>query len=235
MAANILPGLIAEFVFRGQGVRFFVRNIIDFVQNAHLNGAFYEASELEAMERFLKPGGVFLDVGANIGNHAIFAAMFGGQREVILIEPNPEAIRMLRVNLVLNELKLDTSHLGVGLSDQARNAEPSTPVNNLGGTKMILKDDGPLRLVAGDTLFADRPIDFIKIDVEGQELAVLAGLEQTIAATRPPIFVEVDNDNEPAFDAWLKAHNYVAAWAGPRFRNRNFIVRPAEKAAPEGG
>ena len=47
--------------------------------------------------------------------------------------------------------------------------------------------------------------------------------------------MEVDNDNEPAFDAWLTAHGYIVAWAGPRFRNRNFIVRPAEQAAPDGG
>jgi len=226
MAANIVPGMVAEFVFRGSGVRFFVKNVRDIIQNAHVNGAFYEADHLAVIEQHLLPGGVFLDIGANVGNHAIYVAKFCRPSQVIVIEPNPEALVLLRLNLLLNNLGIDTSHLGVGLSDAERRAEPRTPANNLGGTKMLLSDEGPLRLVTGDSLFAARHIDFIKIDVEGQELAVLAGLEATIAASRPAMFIEVDNENEAGFEAWLADHDYEVTFAFPRYRNRNFVVRP---------
>ncbi|THD80630.1 MAG: FkbM family methyltransferase [Phenylobacterium sp.] len=231
MPATLTPGMVCEFGFRGKATRFFVRNLMDIIQNAHLNGAFYEEEHLAVIERHLKPGGVFLDVGANVGNHAIYVAKHCDPGAVIVIEPNPQALVLLRLNLLLNRLDLDTSHLGVGLSDQERKAEPSTPPNNLGGTKMVLKDDGPLKLVAGDSLFAGRRIDFIKIDVEGQEIAVLAGLEQTIAASRPPMFIEVDNENERAFQTWLADHDYEVAFAFPRYRNQNFVVRPKEAPA----
>ncbi|HEY8574399.1 FkbM family methyltransferase [Phenylobacterium sp.] len=224
--ASYIPGVLVEFGFRNKAVRFFVRNLADVIQNAHANGAFYEQDHLEVMEKHLKPGGVFLDVGANIGNHSVFVAKYCKPREVILVEPNPEAIVLLRLNLLLNRLELDTKHVGVGLSDREQTAEPSVPANNLGGTKMVLKQDGRLKLVTGDSLFAERHIDFIKIDVEGQEMAVLAGLEKTIANSRPSMFIEVDEENRAAFIAWVADHDYEVAHAFPRYLNQNFVVVP---------
>lgn len=232
MPATVVPGLVVESTFRGKTVRFFVRNIADIVQNAHLNGSFYELDHLAQIERHLTAGGVFLDIGANVGNHAIYASKFCDQREVILVEPNPQALRILQLNLVLNGMESTASVLAVGLSDKKRRAEPLIPNNNLGGTRMIFKDDGPLRLVPGDELFQGRRIDFIKIDVEGQELNVLEGLEHTIQASRPPIFIEVDNENEAAFAAWRSAHDYEVAFEFPRYRNQNFILRPQEAPLP---
>ena len=228
MPANVVPGLFCEFGFRGKAVRFFVRNMADIIQHAHVNGAFYEADHLAVMETHLKPGCVFLDIGANVGNHAIYVAKYCAPAQVIVIEPNPEALVLLRLNLLLNRTDglIDASHLGVGLSDVERAASAQTPANNLGGTKMIPTEGGPLRLVPGDSLFAGRHIDFMKIDVEGHEMEVLAGLAQTIAASRPAMFIEVDNHNEAAFQAWLAANAYEVAYAFPRYRNQNFVIRP---------
>lgn len=227
MLTVFVPGVMVEFRYGGKGVRFFVRNVADIVQSAHANGAFYEQEYLQVLARYLKPDGVFLDVGSNVGNHAVFVAKFGGQREVIVIEPNPEAIGLLRINLLLNGLKLDASHLGVGLSDREQNATAQVPANNLGGARMAPSADGSIRLVTGDSLFAGRAVDFIKIDVEGQELAVLAGLAQTIAANRPTMFIEVGEETREAFFAWVEQHGYEVAWAFPRYRlTQNVIVRP---------
>ena len=231
MAARHLPGIICEFGFRKRGFRFFVTNIADTIQNRHFNGGFYEPEELSIIEAHLAPGGVFLDLGANVGNHAIYVAKFCQQQAVILIEPNPEALRHLRTNLLLNQLDLDVSHLGLGLSDATGQAELAWDVNNLGGARMTTSPAGPIKLVTGDSLFADRHIDFMKIDIEGHEIRALEGLEQTIAASRPKIFVEVDNDNRPAFEAWREAHDYTTVKTFRRYQiNENVLIVPAEKA-----
>jgi Met-10+ like-protein len=53
-------------------------------------GVFYEREELEIIATHFK-GGTFVDIGANVGNHSIFAAKFLGASKVIAFEPNPTA------------------------------------------------------------------------------------------------------------------------------------------------
>lgn len=218
---------MTEFPFRGRTVRFFVKNVADIVQNAQANGRFYESDTLPIIERFLRPEGVFLDVGSNVGNHAIFARLFGGQREVIAIEPNPEAIQLLRLNVLLNQADINLDHLGLGFSDAEQSAVAIVPHNNLGGARMEAREDGGLRLVRGDTVCAGRHVDFIKIDVEGLEPAVLRGLSQTIAESRPTIFLEIDAANRQEVGDWIQANGYEVAHAFPQYpRTQNVIVRP---------
>lgn len=224
---TFLPGIVTEFIYRGQAVRFFVKNVADIIQSSYINGRFYESDTLPTMERFLRPGGVFLDVGSNVGNHAIYAKMFGEQKEVIAIEPNPEAIQLLRLNAILNRVDINFDHLGVGLSDAAKAAIAIVPHNNLGGARMEAREDGGLRLVRGDDICAGRHIDFIKIDVEGLEPAVLRGLSRTIGDCRPAIFLEIDNNNRDAIGEWIQANGYEVAHAFPRYpRTQNVILRP---------
>ncbi|MCR5874967.1 FkbM family methyltransferase [Phenylobacterium sp. J426] len=227
MSITHVPGVLTEFSHRGRQVRFFVKNMADAVQNFHLNGNFYEADTLSVIEGYLRPGDVFLDVGANVGNHAIYVALYCQPGEVIVVEPNPEAIPLLRANLALNYLVVNTQHVGVGLSDAPRQVVAQFPRNNLGAARMVEQEDGRLRLVVGDELFADRKIDFIKIDVEGHELGVLNGLKRTLAANRPTIFLEIDTANRDAVFAWIEEHGYEVAHAFRQYTlTQNVILRP---------
>ena len=94
-------GIVSTFNANGQQVSMFVVNEWDYIQAHHLKGRFYEQEELELIGRHFK-GGVFVDVGANIGNHTIYALKFLGATKVIAFEPNPAAARILKVNLALN-------------------------------------------------------------------------------------------------------------------------------------
>lgn len=235
MSAKQTPGIICQFVCRRQVVRFFVSNLGDTIQNRHFNGGFYEPEELRIIETHLKPGGVFLDLGANVGNHAVFVAKFCQPGAVILIEPNPEALQHLRFNLLLNRLDLDTRHLGLGLSDLAETADVTWKPNNLGGARMAAREGGAIQLVTGDSLLADRHIDFMKIDIEGHEIKALNGLERTIAASRPKIFVEVDDENRAPFEAWRQAHDYTTLKTFRRYTiNENVLIAPNETLKAEG-
>jgi FkbM family methyltransferase len=225
MPAITIPGVLAEFAYRNQPVRFFVSDIADVIQNQHINGYFYEIPELEIIEAHLPAGGVYLDIGANVGNHLVYVSKFCSPAEVIAVEPNPSALRLLNLNLVLNGLQ--STVLAVGLSDAPGKAEARWPNHNLGGARMMAEEQGRIRMLPGDDLFADRKIDFMKIDVETQELAVLAGLAKTIAANRPPIFVEVDDVNRAAMEAWIAANGYRVAQKHRRYvDNENLLLLP---------
>lgn len=207
-------------------VRFFAADADDIIQGCHVRGEFYEREELALIERHFPAGGVYLDIGANVGNHLIYVAKFCAPEALIAIEPNVTALKFLEINLALN--RIDATVVSLGLSDRSGRAEARWPTHNLGGARMFPEPAGTVRMVAGDDLFRDRKIDFMKIDVEAQELAVLRGLAKTIAANRPPIFVEVDDANRAAMDAWIAENSYSVAETYRRYvNNENLLLLPA--------
>ncbi|MBU1378375.1 MAG: FkbM family methyltransferase [Alphaproteobacteria bacterium] len=225
MPATTTPGVLAEFAHRGQTVRFFVSDIADVIQNQHINGYFYEPIELDIIAAHFPAGGVYLDIGANVGNHLVYMSKFCAPSAVIAVEPNPSALRLLHLNLLLNALPATV--VAMGLSDAPGKAEARWPSHNLGGARMMAEDNGRIQMIPGDDLFADRKIDFMKIDVEAQELAVLRGLARTIAANRPTIFVEVDDVNREAMDAWIADNRYQVARKHRRYvDNENLLLLP---------
>ena len=94
-----------------------------------------------------------VDVGANVGNHAIFAAKFCDLSDLVVFEPNPESIRLLEINLALNGCAhVDTRFLGLALGSANRMLSLSEPVrDNLGGTRLIEVQAAQLVLVQAHT------------------------------------------------------------------------------------
>ena len=224
------PARIVRTEFFGEPILFTVTDPRDEIQKHHAAGRFYEEEELEIIRRWCPPGGVFCDIGANIGNHSLFAVKFLRARHVIPIEPNPAAIELLVSNLVLNGAAdaCDFGLLGVGLSDrETAGLAVDVPTRNLGGARLVDAAGGTLCARRGDDLLSGRRVDFLKIDVEGMELRVLSGLEETIAASRPRLFIEVDRRNIDAFRNWVACHRYEVV---ARFRrypsNINFALLP---------
>ena len=77
---------------------------------------------------------------------------------------------------------------------------------------------------------AGRRIDFLKVDVEGMELQVLRGFAATIAACKPPIFLEVDHTNNAGLLEWADAAGYEIAMEGRSFKkNRNVLLAPRRR------
>lgn len=206
----------------------------DPVQRALRRGEFYEIEDLRLLSQHLRKGAHIIDIGANIGNHALY---FAGQMQaarVVTIEPNPLALAPLVANVVLNRLGdvIDLGHLGLGLSDRAAGGfGMKRHDRNLGATRMR-PGEGDLQVVPGDNLFGQETPDLMKIDVEGMEIQVLSGLSQTIARTRPLLLVEVDQDNDMAFETWCAAQDYVPLGLGRTGRTKgNRLVQPRERAS----
>ncbi|MEQ5870548.1 FkbM family methyltransferase [Sagittula sp. NFXS13] len=210
---------------------FFTNYHADPIQKSHRKGLFYEHEDLSEVAKLLPDAPRVLDVGANVGNHSLFFATQCGAQRIVVIEPNPLALAPLVANVVFNQLTdvIGMEALGVGLGAQSEGGLfMRTRTRNLGGTRMQRGKDGTLEVHAGDALFADETFDLIKIDVEGMEMDVLAGLAQTIDRCRPLLFVEVDDANIAAFKSWCDLHGYVTRYEQRRYRaNMNFLVEAA--------
>jgi FkbM family methyltransferase len=214
-----LSGTIVSARISNRDVQFFVTDENDMIQREHWVGKFHEAKELEIISQYFPAGGVFADIGSNVGNHMLFVALFLSPCKVIVLEPNLYAFSILKANVSLNQLggRVDVSFGGIGLSNTSAHATAITKAGNLGETRLqINKNCVGLPVVRGDELLSRRRIDFLKIDVEGMEIDVLSGLQQTIEEQKPFIFVEVDNCNAEAFLEWTKANNYVSVYSTGR-------------------
>ncbi len=154
--------------------------------------------------------------------------------QAIVFEPNPLAVAILQVNVRLNGLHrtVDLSYAGIGLSDVPGSGTMEDSPGNMGAARVIMTDaPGGAPLMRGDSLLVHRPIDFIKLDVEGMEMRGLLGLASTIATWRPPLFIEVDPVNAELYPTRHPAHDYVTATTYQRYTvNKNYLVIPAEAA-----
>lgn len=211
----------------GAPVTFCVNMKNDPIQRNHRRGQFYEMSELSRLRRIFPEGRVFADIGANVGNHTLFAAKFLKASKVIPFEPNPRAFELLVQNVLVNGMGdvVDLSKLGVGVSDaNSGGFAMQDRERNLGGAKM-LEGEGDLEVFPGHELLADVTPDFIKIDVEGMEMQVLSGLEPVLKRCRPILMVEVDNTAEEAFMGWVAAQGYAVLSTHQRYRlNKNHLI-----------
>lgn len=224
------------FSFLGKTIRFAVDNPADAIQSCHLNGCFYEARELADMTLLLPEEANILDLGANVGNHAIYFSLIERANNIVVFEPNPRAMRLLKKNIALNNLEdiVDLSHLGIALGKKDGRAtyveDQEKADNNLGGAQLESihsSNESGILVKALDSIALPEIPDFIKIDVEGMEIDVLQGATNLILNNRPILYVEVVTSNREDFYKIMEKWNYRIERTYQRYRGLfNFLCVP---------
>ena len=163
----------------------------------------FEPDAYAAYRKRLKPGDVVLDIGANIGAHTLpLAQCVAPNGRVLAFEPTVYAFKKLQRHRELNpELGRIIHAQQLLLMDSPAAAVPATIASAwpLEQTDGLHPDHaGRPESTAGaraamlDEIVRDEPrIDFIKLDVDGHELAVLRGARATLARCKPPILIEL--------------------------------------------
>jgi FkbM family methyltransferase len=229
-----LHGTIVENAIDGKKVRFFVTNPHDAIMQYHIKGQFYEKEELDLIASYFKGGGVFVDIGANIGNHCVYISKLLPSSKILAFEPNQTAIAILRTNLLLNRCEnVDTRFLGIALGSREGRVSGRTPdPNNLGHTVYAENLSGDVRVSDGDSLLLEEPIEFIKVDVEGMEIEILAGLRQTIRRWQPNLFIEVWDWKLLEFQKWCDEEGYSVVERFQRYSGiQNYVLMPRGQVA----
>ncbi|MEW6125115.1 MAG: FkbM family methyltransferase [Pseudomonadota bacterium] len=159
----------------------------------------YEPVETAFVRAQLREGGVFLDIGANIGWFTMLASTIVGERgHVHAFEPRKPTVDYLRRSVEANALSdLVTVH-EVGLADKAGQwhlawAQGTT---NPGSSCLVADESAAnlntiaISLQKLDDLELSK-VDFVKIDIEGAEMLAMNGGSQTIARHRPVVMSEL--------------------------------------------
>lgn len=185
-------------------------------------------AEVELLSAFVKPGDVVVDVGANVGTHAVpLAAKVGPTGLLLAFEPQRVVHALLTSNLVTN------GHLHARALNAAVGAEPGSllvpPIDyaataNFGGVGLGAASQGePVDVLPLDAVGLEK-LALLKIDVEGMEGQVLAGAMQTLKQCQPVIYLEHNAPNgAPDVLQRLLDLGYSLRWHfSPFFRATNF-------------
>ncbi len=142
------------------------------------------------------PGDIVVDVGAHIGRYALSAAR--NASKVVAVEPDPSNFRLLERNVSLNGLS-NVVLIPKALSSVAGTRSLALAGKENTGTSRVLSGESAARraaassgVVSVETETLDQlvdaiglgRIDWLKIDVEGHEIAVLQGGESALRITR---------------------------------------------------
>ncbi|MCX7304464.1 MAG: FkbM family methyltransferase [Hyphomicrobiales bacterium] len=197
------------------------------IEREQSRGLFFEAMELEELRKVVRPGARVVDVGANTGNHTVFFAGPMRASSVTPFEPLPAAADVLRATVARNGLRtVDLGKLLIGVSDRAGRARlVFSERGGLGATGLRSDPHGDIVVATLDSMLS-APVDLLKIDVEGMEMQVLSGAEDTIGRWRPMIFIEVANHNTSAFCAWLKTARYSVSRIFTDKGHANYLLVP---------
>jgi FkbM family methyltransferase len=135
--------------------------------------------EMHVWRAHLRPGDLFVDVGANIGIYTVFALDLGA--EVIAVEPTARADRV-REHLRLNGY--EATVLQQALSDAPGTVRMTDHLDSL--NHLVLDGPGGVEVPATtlDEVLGDRTAAGVKIDVEGAERLVLQGARRALAERR---------------------------------------------------
>jgi FkbM family methyltransferase len=176
----------------------------------HLNprtGRDYYNGDIEpevqtALQKYLRPGMTFYDIGANIGFFSLLAArLVGAKGRVVAFEADPEIASRLREHLTRNrDVLISVEEKAVWSSSDsvlfARADTTTSPDRGLGHVvDEVAHDTIRIESVSLDEYAATSGApDFLKCDVEGAEVEVFRGAQKLLTEKKPAILCEMHGD-----------------------------------------
>jgi FkbM family methyltransferase len=166
-----------------------------------INFGSYEPEETKVIRRIARQMSTMLDIGANIGWYSLMSASINSNSTIHAFEPIPSTFKRLEKNCRLNGLESKIYCHNYGFSGQPGSfpfyfypqGSGNASMQNLGERENVTIVDCELRTLDSvlDWITPSKYIDFIKCDVEGNELFVLQGGRELLARHKPILLLEL--------------------------------------------
>lgn len=181
----------------------------------------YQKQKLDRALTFCKRRGFALDIGGHVGLWSMWLVC--EFKDVVAFEPVPALANIFRRNVTALNCHLNECALG----ETEQLIDMQVPVETTGNSHVAIEGQHPgtrgvqhpdrIRLYRDIPMlkldsFGFNDVDFIKIDVEGFERAVIAGAEQTIKRSRPVIVVEQKKNESVYGDVVDAASKLLLSW-----------------------
>jgi FkbM family methyltransferase len=177
-----------------------------------------EGKELRIISGFIKNGGIFLDIGANVGYYSLMAAKLGATK-IISVEPNPIVLDRFKTNIKFNgfDRKIKTFQIGIGAQRATMELRlshidmgSSSIVNSkLNSNKIKIKIIPLSELLKKEGI---TKVDVLKIDIEGFEDRALFPYFKTLDKKLYPRLILMEDSSQTYWERnifeWLLANGY---------------------------
>jgi FkbM family methyltransferase len=202
--------------------------------------AFYRVHEptlTKFLAGFVLHGDTVLEIGANIGYYTLLLShLVGPTGMVIAVEPHPENVRLLRLNLKLNRVT-NAVVVPVAISDEVGVAQmfisKGSNWHSLMPTPKSCEQSITVPTTTVDELVRqlEQPIDLIRMDIEGWEVKALHGAERTLKRDKPTLVMEVhpsylQPEEVEGLLQWLQSLGYRWAFIISRRDDFSWVKRP---------
>jgi FkbM family methyltransferase len=176
----------------------------------------HEYADMSFVLHLLRPGDLFVDVGANIGSYTVLASGVCGAR-TLAIEPNRETVRNLERNIAANGLEDHVDLKVTAVGEKAGTIAFTTGLDTMNRVAVAGdRDVQTVPLARLDDLLDGCAAMLIKMDVEGFETPALRGAEGTLSS--PSLIAVMLETVDDDAHAQLARHGFEKFGYDPRIR-----------------
>lgn len=190
----------------------------------------HEFDDMGFLLHLLQPADLFFDIGANIGAYSVLATGVK-KSKVVAIEPIPGTFKWLEKNIRLNDIGDKVKPLNIGISGKPGSLNFTTLYDSINhvipGNVPVEENILKVQVDTIDNIVAKEgcPV-LVKIDVEGYETEVIAGMKDTLKMpTLRAIIMELNGSgtrygfDESAIHEILLENNFRPFMYQPLTRN----------------
>jgi FkbM family methyltransferase len=171
-----------------------------FARNIRFKRFITDEPEYALLPQLLSPGDWVIDVGANVGHYtARLSELVGAEGRVVAFEPIPETFAILASNARLFAHQ-NVTLINAAMSDRCDVVRMDMPLHESGLDNFYqarISSVGSIAVLATplNDWRLDHRISLVKIDAEGHEESVLAGMIQMVTRDRPTLIIETFTDS----------------------------------------
>lgn len=200
-------------------------------------GIFYDKEVVEMAKLLIKPNTDVIDLGSNFGQMAIEFSRHCKGGKVYSFEAQKQVFEVLSNNIKANNITNIVTHYNA-VTDKS-NEEVYFPEVNFDKFKTLgsfgiefnnSQNANPVKTIKIDDIEFEKPISFMKVDIQGADLMALKGSINTIRKHKMPIIFEYEEDLSGQFNTTFQDYVEFVASIDYKFDkiiyNKNYLIIP---------
>jgi FkbM family methyltransferase len=184
----------------------------------------HEFEDMMILLHFLRPGDLFLDIGANIGSFTVLASKVAGAR-AWAFEPDPQTAKLLQRNIEVNAIMDSAKVFVTALGEENGSITFTTGRDSM--NRVAQAGDAntqTVKICRLDDVVGEEQPAMIKLDVEGHEESVVRGGDGVLE--RPSLKIVELETLSPTVIGTMKRHGFIRGFYDPFTRTLTTEERP---------